>query len=758
VIDWEVVSDSSDARSPLFAELLSASGGATDGSQESASDVLDQLRGAKAAEREETLVSFLQRELQAVMRLPELPETSAVFADLGMDSLMVVELRNRLNRAFAGECTVSNTAIFNYPNITGLARHLSKEFGQGGEAVEPLEEREVPQFRLPQSTDDGFAIVGMACRFPGAEDLSAYWRLLVTGENTVTDGRQDGGSWQGVPGDPAADDAAYRTGSFIDGIDSFDAQFFRVSPKEAWTIDPLQRLLLETSWQAVEDAAIDPDLLKGSRGGVYAGLGVSEYRSVIEKSGRVGAHLNTAGSVTVGRVAFSLGLEGPAVPLDLACASSLVAIHQAVESLRRGEIDVALVGGANITLSTGVTGALVESGMLSSQGQCKSFDASADGYVRGEGCGVVVLKRLGDAEEDGDRIWAVVRGSAVNQTGSGLAVTVPSGRAQERVMAEALARAGVDPQEIDYVEAHGSGTAVGDAIEASALAAVYGPGRRDDRPVWIGSVKTNIGHLEGASAMASLIKVVLGMRHGTVPRHLHYTDPSPEIDWERTPLRVATEEVDWPRGEGRQSLAAVNAYGISGTNAHIVVEGYGAAEDEADGKGLAWRPVGSPQQVTAGGPEAEGPSDSAGLRLLPLSAKTPEALKELAQRYLSWLDEHGNELADADAATDSLLSDMAWTASTGRSHFSCRAAVLFGDAASLREQLQALVVDHGEGPAQAGAADSEGDDGCIAAAAAEYAQGRTVPFEDLYRGEARRRISLPDYPFQRRRYWVDASR
>ncbi|MYH71677.1 MAG: SDR family NAD(P)-dependent oxidoreductase [Acidimicrobiia bacterium] len=756
VVDWQVVGEGSDAQSPLFAELLSASGDGSAGATESAADVLEELRNATASEREQTLVSFLQQELQAVMRLPEQPETSAVFADLGMDSLMVVELRNRLNRAFAGECTVSNTAIFNYPNITGLARHLAKEFGQPGEVAEPAEAVELSLPRLVQSEEEEIAIVGMACRFPGADDLSAYWRLLETGENTVTDGRLDGGSWEGVPGDPSADDPAYRMGSFIEGLDSFDPQFFRVSPKEAWTIDPLQRLLLETSWQAVEDAAIDPDRLKGSRGGVYAGLGVSEYRSVIERSGRVGAHLNTAGSVTVGRVAFSLGLEGPAVPLDLACASSLVAVHQAVESLRRGEIDLALVGGANVTLSTGVTGALVESGMLSPQGQCKSFDASADGYVRGEGCGVVVLKRLSDAEADSDRIWAVVRGSAVNQTGSGLAVTVPSGRAQERVMAEALARAGVEPNEVDYVEAHGAGTAVGDAIEASALAAVYGPGRREDRPVLIGSVKTNIGHLEGASAMASLIKVVLGMRHGTVPRHLHYTDPSPEIDWERTPLRVATEEIDWPQGEGRQSLAAVNAYGISGTNAHIVVEGYGAARDDADGQGLAWRPVGSPQQVSSDGPEAEGPSDSAGLRLLPLSAKTPEALKELAERYLSWLDGYGDELADAGAATDPLLSDMAWTASTGRSHFSCRAGLVFSDAESLRQQLRTLV-DDGEGQAQTDKSAHEGGEGIVEASAAEYADGRAVAFESLFSGETRRRISLPAYPFQRKRYWVDAS-
>ena len=732
-VDWQVVAEGDDSRSSLLEDLLSASAVSSDGSLESSIDLLDGLRNATAPEREEKLVSFLQQELQTVMRLPELPEASAVFADLGMDSLMVVELRNRLNRAFAGECTVSNTAIFNHPNITGLARHLSMEFGQPGEEVEPLEELEMPQIRLPQSEEDGFAIVGMACRFPGAENLPAFWRLLEAGENTVTDGRQDGGSWEGVVGDPAAADSAYRKGSFIEGLEYFDPQFFRVSPKEAWTIDPLQRLLLETSWQAIEDAAIDPDQLGGIRGGIYVGLGVSEYRSLIDKHGLTGGHLNTAGSVTVGRVAFSLGLEGPAVPLDLACASSLVAVHQAVESLRRGEIDLALVGGVNAILSTTVNRALLESGMLSSQGQCKSFDASADGYVRGEGCGVVVVKRLSDAEEDGDRIWGVIRGSAVSQTGAGLAVTVPSGRAQERVMAEALARAGVAPDEVDYVEAHGAGTAVGDAVEASAIASVYGRGRQGDRPLWIGSVKTNIGHLEGASGMASLIKVVLGMRHGMVPRHLHFSEPSPEIAWERMPLKVVTEEIDWPQVADRQSLAAVNSFGISGANAHIVVEGYDVPAESG----------------------VEEATESLAERLLPLSAKTPEALRELAQRYLSWLDEHAEELAAAGAATDPLLSDLAWTASIGRSHFSHRAGLVFSDAESLRQQLGALL-EIDEQHAQSGASVPANGDGPLAVVAAEYADGQAIQFEGLFQGEERRRISLPDYPFQRQRYWVEA--
>ncbi len=752
-VDWQVVSEGPDARSLFLEDLLSAD--ASGESQESSVDLLDDLRNAAAAEREEKLISHLQLELQAVMRLPDLPNESAVFADLGMDSLMVVELRNRLNRAFAGEYTVSNTAIFDYPDVTGLARHLSQEFGQAGEVAEPQEPVEVSRPRAAQSDDEGIAIVGMACRFPGAEDLSAFWRLLEAGENTVTDGRQDGGSWEGVLGDPAADDAIYRRGSFIEGLDAFDPQFFRVAPREAWSIDPLQRLLLETSWQAVEDAAIDPERLKGSRSGLYIGLGVSEYRGVIQRSGRAGGHLNTAGSVTVGKVAFSLGIEGPAVPLDLACASSLFAVHQAMEGLRRGETDIALVGGVNAILSTAVTNALVEADMLSSQGQCKSFDASADGYVRGEGCGVVVLKRLGDAEADGDRIWGVVRGSAVSQTGAGLAVTVPSGRAQERVMVEALARAGISADEVDYVEAHGAGTAVGDAVEASAIAAVYGQGREEDRPVWIGSVKTNIGHLEGAAGMASLIKVVLGMRHGTLPKHLHFSEPSPEIDWARMPLSVATEPIEWPGDRGRQSLAAVNSFGISGANSHIVVEGYQSTADDSDGIRRPWQPVGSPQAVAAGESPLDGGSEPPTRRLLPLSAKTPEALSELARRYLSWLDEHAEELSAAGAATDPLLSDLAWTASMGRSHFSHRAGLVFSDAKSLRQQLNALH-EVGEQRVRSGAAAPESGHDPLAVIAAEYADGQAIQFESLFQGEERRRISLPDYPFQRQSFWVEA--
>ena len=485
-MDWSVFEAAVTDRPPLLEDLLSTAADDADDPQEMPDDLLSGLRAASPAEREQLLVAFLQRELQAVMRLPTLPVPSVDFSELGMDSLMAVELRNRLNRAFDGEYVASNTVVFDYPSIVGLAGHLAGELGEVGDADEaaalPAPEQPAPA-RPPrvQDDEDAIAIVGMACRFPGAEGLAAFWRQLEAGENAVTDGRQDSGPWHGVAGDPTAEDAICRRGAFVEGIDRFDSRFFRIAPIEARTMDPQQRLLLETSWQALEDAGIDPERLKGSRTGVYAGIGGSEYRRLIEMSGRDDNSFGSNPGVAVGRIAFTLGLEGPAVPLDLNCASSLVAVHQAVVGLQQGEVDLALVGGVNAILSPATTGFLKDAGMLSASGQCWAFDAAADGYVRGEGCGMVVLKRLSAAEADGDRIWGVIRGSAVNQNGASLGLTLPNGPAQERVMEEALARAGVAPAEVDYLEAHGPGTIVGDPIEVQALATVYGRGRAAER-------------------------------------------------------------------------------------------------------------------------------------------------------------------------------------------------------------------------------------------------------------------------------------
>ena len=701
-VDWPVFADAAESRPPLIEELLAAETDSGPDAADGQEDVLSRLRVVPAEERENLLVSFLQSELQAVLRLPSAPAPTVGFFDLGMDSLMAVELRNRLNRAFSGEYTAPNTLVFDYPNVADLARHLAGELGDAGEAdaaPAPAARPEPARPAEPGTGGDRIAIVGMACRLPGAQDLAAFRRLLEEGRTAVTDGRRDPADWNGVTGDPAAGDA-YRHGGFVEGIDRFDARFFGIRPIEARTMDPRQRLLLETSWQALEDAGIDPGTLRGGRAGVYAGLGGSEYRDVIAAVGEDVGYLGTAASVAVGRVAFALGLAGPAVAVDMTCASSLAALHQAAAGLERGEVDVALGGGVHAVLSPGVTKFMAEFGLLSASGRCRPFDAAADGFVRGEGCGMVVLKRLADAEADGDRIWAVLRGSAVNQSGASAGLTVPNGPAQERVIEEALTRAGIAPSEVDYLETHGTGSEMGDPIEVRAAAAVYGRGRDPDRPLLIGSVKPNIGHLESAAGVTGLIKVVLAMQGMVIPPQPDFRTPSPLIEWDKLPVGVTAEATQWPLVPGRPPRAGVSAFGISGANAHAVVEGYGEPGGASTGAAGAHAPAGSARPIAVALPEATevSPNDAApedGLaarttRLLPLSGKADEALRELAGYYLSWLDERAGDLASGNAASDPLLSDMAWTAGAGRSHFSHRAGIVFDDSRSLRDRLQAL--------------------------------------------------------------------
>ena len=793
-MDWSVFEEAVDERPPFLEDVLSSvtEDGADAGV--SADDLLSQLANSNADAREALLVTFLQQELQAVLRLPSTPAPNVGFFDLGMDSLMAVELRNRLNRALAGECTVSNTVVFDYPDIEMLARHLDGELGevdpgstpqaqpapqrqaQPAPRVQPAPQRQpapevrpqpapqarpspqeqpAPQAQVaaaattvepaperrsePQHEQERIAIVGMACRFPGAPDLSTYWSQLEAGANAVTDGRRDEGPWSGIIGDPDADDASYRRGGFIEGLDRFDAKFFGIRTIEARMMDPRQRMLLETSWHALENAGIDPGPLKGSRAGVFAGLGGSEYRDLIAAAGQDDSYLGTAASVAIGRVAFALGLMGPAVPLDMTCAASLVAVHQAAASLRQGEVDLALAGGVHVLLSPPVMRFMREYGMLSRTGLCRTFDADADGFVRGEGCGMVVLKRLNDAEADGDRIWGVIQSSAVNQNGAAAALTVPNGTAQERLFEEALSRAGIAPSELDYLEVHGTGSELGDPIEVRAAAAVYGRGRDAKRPLLLGTVKTNIGHLESAAGVAGLIKVLLAMHNGVIPKQLHFERPNPHVEWDKLPVRVTSEPTAWPPAADRPPIAGVSAFGISGTNAHLLVEGYRAPESDAE-------------------------PGSRRTRLLPLSGKSDRALADLAGRYLAWLDEQAEATAaDGDAAA-SLLADMAWTASVGRSHFEHRAGVVFDDAASLRERLTNLGSEGGiPGPQSTGTTGVEtatevGPEAAeVQAAARAYEAGDEVDFERLFAGETTRRISVPGYPFQRRSFWFKRS-
>ena len=523
---------------------------------------------------------------------------------------------------------------------------------------------------------------------------------------------------EGVPGSgvgrvgqlfpDAVESKACRFGAYLDGLDLFDAAFFRISPIEAQLLDPQQRLMLETSWLALEDAGMDPERLRGSRTGVYAGISNNEYRRLILASVDsadpavslytvTGTSYNTA----IGRVAFALGLEGAAMAVDTACSSSLVAIHQAVTGLQRGETDLALAGGVHTILSGRLLELRANAGMLSPDGRCATFDAAANGYVRGEGCGIVVLKRLSEAEADGDRIWGVIRSTALNQDGASPGLTVPNGAAQEQCIEGALRRAGVLPSHVDYVEAHGTGTIVGDPIELQAMGTAYAKGRETDRPLLIGSVKTNFGHLESAAGVAGLIKVILAMQRGMIPKHLHFQNPTPQVDWDRLPLKVTAAPTPWPHNSNRLPLAGVSGFGWSGTNAHVVVEGY-PAPDTADAD-EQHRPVGAAQPVTVALP-----ASITGLsvtherlaarhtRFLPLSGKSDGALRDVAKRYLSWLDEHERSSGDA---VDSLLADMAWTSGVGRSHFGHRASVAFHDAASLRDQLKRLAeANEGPGP------------------------------------------------------------
>ena len=569
-----------------------------------------------------------------------------------------------------------------------------------------VRQREVAEFRQP------IAIVGMACRFPGAPGLEAFWRLLESGTDAISEGRS------GPYGETPNAGESTRWGGFIEDVELFDAEFFRIAPVEARLLDPQQRLLLETSWEALEDAGIDAKRLKGSRTGVYAGIATHDYMDLLTAAGAgdwASLHLvsGNVGSTAIGRVAFTLGLEGPAVAVDTACSASLMAVHQAVSGLRSGEADLALAGGVNLMLSPLLTEAFRRGGMLSPDGRCKTFDAAANGYVRGEGCGVVALKRLRDAEAAGDRIWGVIRGSAANHDGASAGLTVPNGPAQERVIGAALRLAGLEPREVDYLEAHGTGTELGDPIEVHAAAAAYGAGRDPGRPLLLGSVKTNIGHLETAAGVAGLIKAVLSMARGVIPPHLHFRNPNPRVDWQRLPVRVVSEPEAWPSGEGRPARAGVSSFGFSGTNVHVVLEEYGAVaaagprhsgEKPAPYLIRGRNPVagGAGPAVAVGWPEGASefrPAKGSGgvtapraRRLLALSGGTDEALRALAGRYLEWLDESAAGSGDgrSDPAASGLLADMAWTAGTGRSHHARRAGLTFADAGELRARLAAL--------------------------------------------------------------------
>ena len=520
-----------------------------------------------------------------------------------------------------------------------------------------------------EGADHGFAVVGYAVRFPGAADADEFWNLLQQGRDAISE--VPGDRWDVEqfydPEPGAAGKMVTRRAGFLDDVAGFDASFFGVSTREATFMDPQHRFLLETAWRAVEHSGTAPSDLAGSKTGVFMGLSTQDYVCLLTNAMSledIEAYLGigTSAAAGAGRISYRMGLLGPAITVDTACSSSLVAVHQACQALRLGECDLALAGGVNLLISPATMITFSRAHMLAPDGRCKTFDAAADGYVRGEGCGVVVVKRLDDAIRDGDCIRAVIRGSAVNQDGASGGLTVPNGTAQQRVIAAALQSAGIEACDVDYLEAHGTGTSLGDPIEVQAAGAAYGAGRDAGRPLLIGSVKTNVGHLEAAAGIAGLIKVILSLEHDEMPKHLNFQKASPHIPWDTLPVRVVDEAVPWTRN-GRPRVAGISGFGFSGTNAHLIVAEAPAAPAMATG------PVDVPDQGR--------------FSVLPLSARTPAALVDVAQRYRDWLTAH----PDLD------VSDVCLSAGVGRSHFEQRAALVVNSTASANELLGALVDD-----------------------------------------------------------------
>ncbi|HYQ63345.1 type I polyketide synthase [Actinophytocola sp.] len=640
----------SGAVAPLLRGLVRAPVRRTVDTSAEAAGIVEALAGLDRAGQERLLTDMVATNAALVLghASTDTIDAHSQFVELGIDSLTAVELRNRVSGA-AG-VRLSATVVFDYPTPATLAGYLLSQLGTATDS-------EQATVTAAAAADEPIAIVGMSCRFPGGiatpEDL---WALLAEGGDAIGEFPTDRG-WPDVyDPDPERVGHAYtRNGGFITDAIDFDPAFFGISPREALAMDPQQRLLLETSWEAVERAGIDPLSLRGAKVGVFAGIHGQAYATRLDSvPDDIETYLGngSAPSVASGRIAYTLGFEGPAVTVDTACSSSLVALHMAIQSLRGGDSELALAGGVTVMATPGLFIGFSRARGLATDGRCKAFAAAADGTGFSEGAGMVVVERLSDARRNGHRVLAVVRGSAINSDGASNGLTAPNGPAQQRVIRAALQAAQLSTSDVDVVEAHGTGTRLGDPIEAQALAATYGADRDADRPLLLGSVKSNIGHTQSAAGVASVIKMVLALQRAELPRTLHVDAPSPHVEWDTAGVRLLTEPAPWPAGE-RTRRAGISSFGISGTNAHVIIE-------EPDAEDVPAEPEPAPEAV----------------RPFVLSARSAAALAGQAEAL----------------AVDGRLADIAHTLLNARATFSHRAVVVAGTRDELLAGLAELTV------------------------------------------------------------------